>query len=50
MEFYYPNSAWVCVRRDVFERLYDYKVQRAIPTWEQAFEALLAMEREPVRS
>jgi hypothetical protein len=50
MEFYYPNSAWVCVRRDVFERLYDFKVQHAIPTWEQAFEALLAMEREPVRS
>jgi hypothetical protein len=50
MEFYYPNSAWVCVRRDVFERLYDYKVQHAIPTWEQAFEALLAMDREPVRS
>ncbi len=50
MEFYYPNSAWLCLRRDVFERFYDYKVQHAIPTWEQTLEALLAMEQEPVRS
>lgn len=50
MDSYYPNSAWLCLRRDVFERLYDYKVQHAIPTWEQAMEALLAMEQEPVRS
>ncbi len=50
MDLYYPNSAWLCLRRDVFERLYEYKVQHAIPTWEQAFEALLAMEQEPVRA
>ncbi len=50
MEFYYPNSAWLCLRRDVFERLYDYKVQHALSTWEQALEALLAMQEEPVRS
>ena len=50
MEFYYPNSAWLCLRRDVFERLYDYKVQQAIPTWEQTLEALLAMKQEPVLS
>lgn len=50
MDFYYPNSAWLCLRRDVFERLYDYKVQQAIPTWEQTVEALLAIEREQVPS
>jgi hypothetical protein len=50
MDLYYPNSAWLCFRRDVFERLYEYKVQHAIPTWEQAFEALLAIEQVPVRS
>lgn len=48
MEFYYPNSAWLCLKRDVFDRLYDYKVQHAIPTWEQTLEALLAMEQDPV--
>ena len=26
MDIYYPNSAWLCLRRDVFERLYQYKV------------------------
>jgi Family of unknown function (DUF6084) len=50
MDLYYPNSAWLCLRRDVFERLYDYKVQHAIPTWEQTLEALLAIQQEPVRS
>ncbi|MGI9074005.1 MAG: DUF6084 family protein [Bryobacteraceae bacterium] len=50
MEFYYPNSAWLCLRRDVFDRLYDYKLQHTMPTWEQTLEALLATEQEPVRS
>jgi len=50
MDLYYPNSAWLSLRRDVFERLYDYKVQHAIPTWEQTLEALLAMKREPIAS
>ena len=32
METYYPNCAWLCLRRDVFERLYRYKVApRAFP-------------------
>jgi len=44
MEIYYPNSAWLCLRKDVFERLYAYKVDHAIPTWEQAVERLLASE------
>lgn len=44
MDLYYPNSAWLCLRRDVFERLYDYKVQHAISTWEQMFDLLLADE------
>ena len=37
------------LRRDVFERLYDYKVRHGIPTWEQAFESMLEAE-EAVRS
>lgn len=41
MEIYYPNSAWLCLRRDIFERLYQFKVQNGIPTWEQALERLL---------
>ena len=42
MEVYYPNSAWLCLRRDVFERVYEYKVREGIPTWEEAFERMLA--------
>jgi Family of unknown function (DUF6084) len=49
MEAYYPASAWLCLRRDVFERLYDYKVRNGIPTWEEALENMLAAE-EAVRS
>ena len=44
MNAYYPASAWLCLRRDVFERLYDYKVRNGIPTWEEALENMLAAE------
>jgi hypothetical protein len=51
MDAYYPNSAWLCLRRDVFEDLHRFKVERCIPTWEQAFEIMLAsLKEEPVRS
>jgi hypothetical protein len=49
MDAYYPNSAWLSIRRDVFERLYQYKVKNGIPTWEQAIESILAMSEEPVQ-
>jgi Family of unknown function (DUF6084) len=42
MDHYYPNSAWLCLRQDVFDRLYRYKTQYGVPTWEQAIEKLLA--------
>lgn len=41
MEAYYPNTAWLQLRRDVFDRLYQYKVLHGIPTWEQAVERIL---------
>jgi hypothetical protein len=41
MDLYYPNTAWLCLRRDVFDRLYQYKVRRGLPTWEQTVESLL---------
>ena len=49
MELYYPNSAWLSLRRDVFERLYQYKAQNTVPTWEEAIENLLAGQEEAVR-
>jgi len=41
MDEHYPNSAWLTLRRDAFERLYHYKVTHGIPTFERALEKLL---------
>jgi hypothetical protein len=41
MDCYYPNSAWLCLRRDVFERLHRFKVRRGIPTFDQALEMVV---------
>jgi hypothetical protein len=41
IDVYYPNTAWMCLRRDVFDRLNQYKTKRGIPTWEQAIGSLL---------
>jgi hypothetical protein len=50
MEHYFPNSAWIRLRKDAFDRLYDYKARRGLPTWEAAVEALLhASEQEVER-
>jgi hypothetical protein len=47
---YYPNTAWLCLRRDAFERLYEYKVRNGIPTFEEVIERLFQNADEPVRS
>jgi hypothetical protein len=44
MEMHHPNSAWLCLRRDSFEQLYNYKVRHGLPTWEQAIAKALAAE------
>ena len=50
METYYPGVAWLCLEWDTFERLYRYKVERGIPTWEQALQSLLhSVEEEAKR-
>ncbi len=48
MDHYYPNTAWLCLRRDVFDRLSRYKMENAIPTWEQAIESLIPVMPAPV--
>jgi hypothetical protein len=50
MDMYYPNTAWLCLRRDVFERLYEYKVHHGISTWEAALERILPAREEAVKS
>lgn len=44
MEHYFPNSAWLRVQRDAFDRLYAYKARHGLPTWEAALQKLLDAE------
>lgn len=41
MEHYYPNSAWLCLRKDLFDRLSEYKTRSGMPSWDRTFETLL---------
>lgn len=40
-EQHYPDGAWLCLRRDVFDRLYRYRSRRGSATWEAVVEELL---------
>lgn len=46
MRHYYPNSAWLCLRKDVFDRLQQHKSRCALPTWERAIGSLLDTAEE----
>ena len=48
MEHYFPNSAWIRLHKDAFDRLYNYKARRGLPTWEAAVEALLRASEQEV--
>src|SRR5215216_6514579 len=48
MEHYFPNSAWIRLRRDAFDQLYDYKIRKGLPTWEAAVETLLRASEQEV--
>ena len=50
MDTYYPNSAWLALRKDTFERLYQFKMRAGIPSWEEAVERALNALAETVRS
>ncbi len=47
MDLYYPDSAWLCLRKDVFDALARYKAREGLPSWEQALGRLLAAEGVP---
>ncbi len=46
MDHYYPDSTWLRLRRDAFERLYEYKSLHGMTTWEEAIESLLPLRKE----
>lgn len=41
IDAHYPNSAWLRLSRETFDRLYRHKVSRGIPAWDTALEHLL---------
>jgi hypothetical protein len=42
MDTHYPNSGWLTLRRDVFDKVYAYKRQHGLTGWDEAIERLLA--------
>lgn len=47
-DVYYPNVAWLSLRRDVFDALSHYKARCGLPNWESTLERLLAAAEQPV--
>jgi Family of unknown function (DUF6084) len=50
MERHFPNSAWIRLRKDVFDQLYQYKATHSLPTWEEVVAHLLQASGEEVQS
>jgi Family of unknown function (DUF6084) len=48
MDHYFPNSAWLRIRKDTFDRLYEYRSRNALLTWERTLESLLDAAEEEV--
>jgi Family of unknown function (DUF6084) len=48
MERYYPNSAWIRLHKDVFDRLYQYKATHGLLTWDEVLVQLLRASGEEV--
>jgi hypothetical protein len=46
MDLYFPNSGWMRVSRETLDALQRFKVARALPTWDLAFEQLLKQAGE----
>ena len=49
MDRFFPGSGWIRVRRDTLDALQRFKAVRALPTWDEAFEALFKEAGEAER-
>jgi hypothetical protein len=45
MTHYYPDSSWLRLQQEVFDRLYRYKLRHGFASWERALGSLLDSER-----
>jgi hypothetical protein len=43
MEYHYPDSAWIAMRRDVFDQLCEFKRREGLSSWDEVLERLLAL-------
>jgi hypothetical protein len=46
MDQHYPNSAWLSLQRDAFDRLYAFKRSQGFATWEETVASLLDAEEK----
>lgn len=50
MDHHFPNTAWLYLQRDVFERLYTFKRATGCNSWEDTISCLLAARPAPAAS
>jgi hypothetical protein len=46
MDLYFPQQAWMRLRRDTVDALLRYKAAHAIPTWDETVTQLLSTAEE----
>jgi len=46
IDLHYPNTAWLGLRRDNFDRLHDFKVRHGLATFDEAVERMLGKALE----
>jgi hypothetical protein len=46
MDQHFPGAAWLKLRRETFDKLYNYRVREALPGWDDAIERLLKEDEE----
>jgi hypothetical protein len=42
MDAFFPDSAWIRIRRSAFDELYRFKIAQGLPTWDATIERLCA--------
>jgi hypothetical protein len=48
MDHHYPESAFVAMRRDLFDQLYEFKRREGLASWDEVIKELLAGKSLPV--
>jgi Family of unknown function (DUF6084) len=50
MDHHYPESAFIAMRRDLFDQLYEFKRREGLASWDEVIKELLAGKSLPVES